>query len=83
MSGTPAGTNLREIFKNDGWALPIGRFFTFIVPVLLVVSVPAETMVRALDPGFIAGTVFAAGALVIVSRRFFRRALRSYRSASS
>jgi ABC-2 type transport system permease protein len=72
----------REIFEG-GWATPVGRFFTFVVPVLLVVSVPAETMVKALSPGFVAGTVAAAVALVVVSRRFFRRALRSYRSASS
>jgi ABC-2 type transport system permease protein len=72
----------REIFGTD-WALPIGKFFTFVVPVLLVVSVPAGTMVRALEPGYVAGTVGAAVVLLFVSRRVFRRALRSYRSASS
>jgi ABC-2 type transport system permease protein len=72
----------REIFAT-GWAMPVGGFFTFVVPVLLVISVPAETMVRALDPAFVAGTAVAAVVLLIVSRRFFRRALRSYRSASS
>jgi ABC-2 type transport system permease protein len=73
----------REVFQG-GWATPFGRFFTFVVPVLLVVSVPAETLVRStLNPPFVAGTVVAAVLLLIISRRFFRRALRSYRSASS
>jgi ABC-2 type transport system permease protein len=73
----------REIFHVQ-WANPVGWFFTFIVPVLLVVSVPADTMVRPLDePGFIAWMVVAAVALVYISRKFFRRALAAYRSASS
>ena len=50
---------------------------------LLVISVPAETMVKALDWRFIAWTLVATAGLLILSRRFFRRALRSYRSASS
>ncbi len=72
----------REIFVGD-WATPLGFFFTFVVPVMVVVSVPAETMVKAFDWHFIALTVAAAVVLLALSRRFFRRALRSYRSASS
>jgi ABC-2 type transport system permease protein len=72
----------REIFQGK-WAEPFGLFFTFIVPVLLVVNVPAHAMVRAFEPRFVALTVVAAGALLVLSRRFFRYALRSYRSASS
>jgi len=72
----------REIFLG-GWATPLGFFFTYVVPVMLVVSVPAETMVKAFNWRFIALTVVAAAVLLVVSRRFFRRALRSYRSASS
>jgi ABC-2 type transport system permease protein len=73
----------REIFKATTWASPIGVFFTFIVPVLLVVSVPAETMVRAFDLRFVLLTVASAVVLLLLSRWFFRRALRAYRSASS
>jgi ABC-2 type transport system permease protein len=72
----------REIFKG-AWAEPLGRFFTFVVPVLLVVNVPAQTLVRTLDGRFVAGMVVASAALLWVSRWFFRRALRAYRSASS
>src|SRR5262245_43027794 len=34
----------KEIFNNS-WAAPLGRFFTFFVPILLVVNVPASLMV--------------------------------------
>jgi ABC-2 type transport system permease protein len=72
----------REIFEG-WWANPLGLFFTFIVPVLLVTNVPANTMVRALDGRFIAYMMAAAVVLLLLSRAFFRKALRSYRSASS
>lgn len=72
----------RAIYEGP-WAKPFGLFFTFVVPVLVVVNVPADTLVHALDPFFIVWTLFAAGMMLVVSRRFFRRALRSYRSASS
>jgi ABC-2 type transport system permease protein len=78
----------RELFHVQwadrvNWAYPVGLFFTFVVPVLLVVSVPADTMVRVLHPWFIAWMVVAAVSLLYISRKFFRRALGSYRSASS
>ncbi len=72
----------RAIYDGP-WARPFGWFFTFIIPVLVVVNVPADTMIKALDPRFIAWTIFAAMGMLMVSRRFFRRALQSYRSASS
>jgi ABC-2 type transport system permease protein len=73
----------REIFATTSWALPLGWFFTFVVPVMLVINVPASTMVRTLEPGFVAWMAVSAVALVAVSRVVFRRALASYRSASS
>jgi len=73
----------KEIFDKS-WAWPIGFFFTFIVPILLVVNVPARTMVRALDePGFILFTLAATVILLGSSRKFFKYALGLYRSASS
>ena len=73
----------REIFLQNAWAYPIGWLFTFVVPVLLVVSIPSDTMVRTLDPFFAALMVFATVVLLLFARWFFRRALLSYRSASS
>jgi viologen exporter family transport system permease protein len=72
----------REIFQGT-WASPVGWVFTFIIPVLLVVNVPANVMVRSLQWPFVAGLVAAAAAVLFVSRRVFQAALRRYRSASS
>jgi ABC-2 type transport system permease protein len=72
----------REIFSGR-WAEPLGSFFTFIIPILLVSNVPANVMVRVLDPGMVAWTVAVAVGSLWISRRFFHVALRSYRSASS
>jgi ABC-2 type transport system permease protein len=73
----------------QGWGLPLWGFFTFVVPVLVAVNVPARLMARPLAPrawwewplaGF---TVVAAVSCLAVSRWIFNRALLSYRSASS
>jgi ABC-2 type transport system permease protein len=72
----------RAIFAGE-WGRPFGLFFTFVVPMVLAVSVPAETMVKALDPWFIAWTMTSAILMSFVSRCFFRLSLRHYRSASS
>ena len=71
----------KEIFAGR-WAEPLGAFFTYFMPILVVVNVPANAMVRALDPPMVVLTVAAAVLLLWLSRRFFQHALRSYRSAS-
>jgi ABC-type uncharacterized transport system permease subunit len=55
----------------------------YIVPVLLVSNVPARTMVKVFEPWLAAYMMLATVALLAASRWFLRRALRSYRSASS
>jgi ABC-2 type transport system permease protein len=72
----------KEIFMGT-WAEPLGFLFTFVLPILLVVNVPANAMVRVLDPGMLGFTLVATIGSVWASRRFFQHALRSYRSASS
>lgn len=72
----------KEIFAGR-WAEPLGNFFTFMVPILVVSNVPANVMVRVFDPWMVVLTLVAAGELLYFSRRFFQHALRSYRSASS
>lgn len=72
----------RDIYEEP-WAVLIQKVFTFVLPALLVVSVPAEAMVRVLDPRLLAWTVCAAILMVGISRWVFKRAIRSYRSASS
>ena len=72
----------KEIFK-DTWASPIGVFFTYILPILLVVNVPSQSMVGMLNWPMVGFTLVATGFCLWASRAFFRYALKSYRSASS
>jgi ABC-2 type transport system permease protein len=72
----------REIFSGS-WAAPLGKIFTFVIPVLLVINVPARTMVKVFEPEMLLFMVAVAAGLVWLSRRLFKRALMSYRSASS
>ena len=78
-----------EIYQY-GWGFLLFGFFTFFVPVLVVVNVPARLLARPLRPegawwewplaGF---AVLATLASLWISRRVFQWALLSYRSASS
>jgi ABC-2 type transport system permease protein len=74
-----------EIYRGR-WGTPLRQLFTFIIPVLVVVNVPARLLVRPLNPQTIedwALPLFATAASLAVSRWVFNRALVSYRSASS
>lgn len=77
-----------EIY-NGTWGTPLRLVFTFCIPVLVVVNVPARLLVRSFSPqsfedwllpGF---TIVATLASLAGSRWIFNRALWSYRSASS
>jgi ABC-2 type transport system permease protein len=77
-----------EIYRGS-FGTPLRRFFTFIVPVLVVVNVPARLLAKPLNPQdpedwFLPafGILVTAGSLAI-SRWVLNRALLSYRSASS
>jgi ABC-2 type transport system permease protein len=74
----------KEIFSKSWWAQPIGQVFTYVIPILLVVNVPANVMAKNLfDLKLIALMVVATALLLFGSRRFFQKSLRRYRSASS
>lgn len=72
----------REIFDHT-WAHYLGKAFTYFLPVMLVVSVPSGIMVKSMEWEFAVLLAVATVAMLAVSRWFFRRALRRYRSASS
>lgn len=62
------------------------RVFTFVLPVLIVVNVPARMLAKPLRPEYAPLAMFAIVATIlslVISRWVFQRALLSYRSASS
>ncbi len=77
-----------EIYHGP-WGTPLRRMFTFCVPLLIAVNVPARLLVKP----FLMDTpeyrwlpvlaLVATAASLCVSRWIFQRALASYRSASS
>jgi ABC-2 type transport system permease protein len=77
-----------EIYKGP-LGDPLRWLFTFIIPVLVVVNVPARLLVRPLNPHSAEDwllplfAVFATAASLAASRWMFNWALASYRSASS
>ncbi len=63
---------------------PLRRIFTYFIPVLVAVAVPAETLARGLArPEMVLFAIAAAALFLALSRGVFRWALRHYRSASS
>jgi ABC-type uncharacterized transport system permease subunit len=63
-----------------GW---VRVFFTFIVPVAFITTVPAEAVVGRIRPEIALASAGVALALLAISRWFWGVALRSYTSASS
>ena len=78
-----------EIYARS-WGWSLWGLFTFVIPILVVINVPARILAQPLRPeklwwewplaGF---TVVAAVLCLVISRVVFTRALISYRSASS
>ncbi|MEL7243825.1 MAG: ABC-2 family transporter protein, partial [Cyanobacteria bacterium J06573_2] len=58
-------------------------FFTFVVPVAFLTTVPAEAMLGRSQVTWVIGAGILALVLFFVSSRFWRFALRYYTSASS
>lgn len=77
-----------DIYQG-GWGLPLWYLFTFLVPVLVVVNVPARLLAQPLVPtqnwewGLALFGLAATVLSLLFSRFVFLRALRSYASASS
>ena len=74
-----------EIYAGP-WGGPLRAACTFVIPILLVVNVPARVLARPLTGEAwwpVAGTLAAAAAALVVSRWVFQRSLAKYRSASS
>ncbi len=74
-----------EIYEGTV-GLPLRMFFTYLIPVLIVVNVPARVLVwplREQNWWLAAFAILAAAACMAASRWLFQLALGNYRSASS
>jgi ABC-2 type transport system permease protein len=80
-----------EIYEGT-WGNPLRFVFTFVLPILLVVNVPARVIASPFGAGAVATaqtwylcgfTLLATALSFAASRWLFQRALRGYRSASS
>ena len=58
-------------------------FFTVVVPVAFLTTIPAVALLGRASAGWVAGSLLAAVLSLILSRLFWRQALRHYTSASS
>ena len=74
-----------EIYHGT-WGTPLRQVFTFVIPILVVINVPARLMAKPLetDQAYLAiFAILAAILSLLFSRWVFKQALKSYRSASS
>ncbi|HEX3724935.1 MAG TPA: ABC-2 family transporter protein [Pirellulales bacterium] len=74
-----------EIYRGSIGS-PLRLVFTFVIPLLVVVNVPAQLMAKPLAAQnwpLAIFTLVATGASLYASRMIFRQAMLSYRSASS
>ncbi|MEM8864333.1 MAG: ABC-2 family transporter protein [Planctomycetota bacterium] len=75
-----------EIYRGSFLGEALRGVFTFVIPILVVINVPARIMAKPLRPeyaGLIVFAAFATAASLYGSRWVFKQALESYRSASS
>ncbi|MEO0708703.1 MAG: ABC-2 family transporter protein, partial [Cyanobacteria bacterium J06649_5] len=70
-------------FPVEGYPAVYRVFFTFIIPVAFLTTVPAQAMLGRSEPIWLLGSALLAAALFQASRAFWRFALRFYTSASS
>lgn len=70
-------------FPVEGYPAAYRVFFTFIIPVAFLTTVPAQTMIGRSDSGWLLGSALLAAVLFQFSRWFWQFALRFYTSASS
>ncbi len=70
-------------FPVEGYPAAYRVFFTFIIPVAFLTTVPAQTALGRSEPTWLLGSTLLAIGLFLASKWFWRFALRFYTSASS
>jgi len=75
-----------EIYRGNALGEGLRLTFTYLLPILVVINVPARVLAKPLTTEYAGLAAFALAATVLAlagSRWVFKRALESYRSASS
>ena len=70
-------------FPATSFPLPVRFFLTFIIPVTLITTVPAQAVTGRLTPTLALLSPLIALALFVATRLFWQKAVASYTSASS
>lgn len=70
-------------FPTDIYPQGIRLVLTFIVPVIILITVPAKSLLGLLSVGWVLASIVVAGVFLYVSLRFWKYALARYSSASS
>ncbi len=70
-------------FPISGYPAAYRVFFTFIIPVAFLTTVPAQTLLSRSEPIWLVGSAILAAVLFQISKGFWQFALRFYTSASS
>jgi len=70
-------------YPVDIYGAGLQRFLTFVVPLAFLATVPARQLVKGFDLAATGEGLFWALAVLLLSRLFWRYAMRSYTSASS
>lgn len=70
-------------YPIDIYGAALARFFVYVVPLAFVATLPSQQLVRGFDGASVALGVAWTLVAMLAARLFWRRALRSYSSASS
>jgi ABC-2 type transport system permease protein len=70
-------------FPVDAYPAGLRTFFTLVVPIAFLTTVPAEAILGRASGGWLLLSLAVAAACLLLCRRFWRFALRFYTSASS
>lgn len=70
-------------FPATAFPLPVRLFLTFVIPVTLITTVPAQALTGGLTPTLALVSPMIALALFVATRLFWQKAVASYTSASS
>ena len=70
-------------YPISGYPFMYRLFFTFVLPVAFMTTVPAQSIIGKQSAAWLIGSVLISVVLFLISRRFWRFALQYYTSASS